>query len=143
MWTMPDSLITQIMKHKYFLECSILEATVEKKPFYAWGIIQRACSVLTEGLVWRIGNGEKVKIWEDKWLPNSSTGKVLSTSRYLAPNATVSELFDESGCGWNTSLLAELFTVDEGKQIRSIPISLTKQEDRLIWRGTSKGVFFL
>jgi ribonuclease HI/ribosomal protein L37AE/L43A len=140
-WTKSDSLIAQIMKHKYFPECSILEATVGKKPSYAWRSIQRACSVLKEGLVWRIGNGKKVKIWEDKWLPNSSTGKVLSSARYLDPNATVSELFEESGCGWKMSLLDKLFTEEERKLIKSIPISLTNQEDRLIWKGTPKGVF--
>ena len=39
MWTMPDSLIAQIMKHKYFLECSILEATVGKKNRPTHGIV--------------------------------------------------------------------------------------------------------
>jgi hypothetical protein len=66
--------------------------------------------------VWRIGNGKKV---------NSSTGKVLSSPRYLIPNATVSELFDESECGSKTYLLDKLFMEEERKLIRSIPISLT------------------
>jgi hypothetical protein len=26
---------------------------------------------LEAGLVWQVGNGEKIKIWRDKWLPSS------------------------------------------------------------------------
>jgi hypothetical protein len=39
MWTMPDSLIAQIMKHKCFSECSILEATVGKKNRPMHGVV--------------------------------------------------------------------------------------------------------
>ena len=27
---------------------------------------------------WQVGNGQNIKIWGDKWLPNSSTFKVIS-----------------------------------------------------------------
>lgn len=39
------------------------------------------------------------------------------------------------------SLLAQMFSKEEITTIQSIPISQTNQEDRLIWRGTAKGVF--
>jgi ribonuclease HI len=141
MWSTPNSLIARIMKYKYFPECSILEASIRDKPSFAWRSIQSACELLKEGLVWRIGNGKKAKVWQDKWVPKSSTGKVFSAPRILDQNATVCELFDASGRSWNQFLLDQLFSVEEGRNIRTIPISLSNQEDRLIWRGTAKGVF--
>jgi hypothetical protein len=143
MWSMPDSLIAQIIKYKYFLECSILEATIRYKPSFAWRSIQSACELFKEGLVWRIGNGKKAKVWKDKWVPKSFSGKVFSAPRILDPNATMCELFDVSGSGWNQWLLDQLFSVEERRNIKSIPISLSNQEDRLIWRGTSEGVLFV
>jgi hypothetical protein len=74
-------------------------------------------------------------------VPKSFSGKVFSAPRILDPNATVCELFDASGSGWNQWLLDQLFSVEERRNIKNIPISLSNQEDRLIWRGTSKGVF--
>ena len=37
--------------------------------------------VLKEGIIWRIGNGENVKIWEDPWLPKGPTGKLVTIKR--------------------------------------------------------------
>jgi hypothetical protein len=75
---MPDSLVARIMKAKYNPECSILEAPLKNKPSYAWRSIQGSCSLLREGLVWKVGDGRKVRIWHDKRLLNSSTFRVQS-----------------------------------------------------------------
>ena len=42
---------------------------------------------------------------------------------------------------WNSDLLAQLFSAEERDLIYSIPISTTDQEDRQIWRGTTRGTF--
>jgi hypothetical protein len=36
LWKTPDSLIARIMKAKYYPECSVLEASLGKKPSFAW-----------------------------------------------------------------------------------------------------------
>jgi hypothetical protein len=35
MWTMPDSLVALIIKAKYHSDCSVIEATLLKKPSFA------------------------------------------------------------------------------------------------------------
>lgn len=141
LWQMLDSLIARIMKAKYFPDCSILEAVSGKKPSFAWMSIQSACDLIREDIIWRVGNGETICIWHDKWLPNPSTYRVQSLPAVLASSATVSELIDRDTWWWNHSLLEQIFSPAEVKLILSIPISSSNQEDILLWRGTAKGDF--
>jgi ribonuclease HI len=137
----PDSLIARIMKAKYFPNCSILEATQGRNPSFAWRSIQKSCSLLKEGLVWRVGNGATAKIWQDRWMPNLPTCKITTPPTLLAPSATVKELIDPDSKNWNYDLLVRLFSNSEVKNILTIPLCRTNQDDVLIWRGTTKGVF--
>ena len=50
--------------------------------------------MVKEGLRWRVGNGERIWVWEDKWLPLSSTFKVVSPNSFLHADTHVSELID-------------------------------------------------
>jgi hypothetical protein len=70
LWQTPDSLVSRIMQGKYYANGSILEAKMGHNPSYAWRSILSSCDLLKEGLYWRIGNGEKAKIWGDKWVPS-------------------------------------------------------------------------
>lgn len=36
--------------------------------------------LLEEGFLWKVGNGENIKIWLDKWLPQSSSYMVGSSA---------------------------------------------------------------
>jgi hypothetical protein len=48
---MPDSLITRIMKAKYFPGCTILEACPRKKMSFAWKSILSSSDLVREGLI--------------------------------------------------------------------------------------------
>lgn len=88
-----------------------------------------------------MGNGLKVQIWKDKWLPTLSTFRVLSPPNSLSADETVSALIDGDSKWWKTQLLESLFTEEEVKVITTIPISCTNQEDIQISRGTMNGNF--
>lgn len=60
LWQNPNSLIAGIMKAKYFPKGQVLEANLGSKPSFAWRSIQSSKDLLMKGLVWKIGNGEKV-----------------------------------------------------------------------------------
>ena len=62
MWHMLDSLVSQIIKAKYYLGGSILESQLGNKPSFAWRSIRGSGDLLKDGLVWRIGNGLTAKI---------------------------------------------------------------------------------
>jgi hypothetical protein len=143
LWNMPYSLVSQIIKAKYYPRGSILEAQLGNKPSFAWRSIWGSGDLLKDGLVWRIGNGSTVKIWSDKWVPIPNTYSIQSPPQVhiIEPNATVSELIDRDTQWWNMERLEQIFNAEEIKPILFIPLSCTNQPDVLIWRGTAKGSF--
>jgi len=74
----PESLVARIYKEKYFPHVSFLEDKLGRRHSYAWRSISQARNILEVGLVRRVGNGQKISVWKDKWLPNFGTGKVQS-----------------------------------------------------------------
>lgn len=97
--------------------------------------------LLQDGMFLRVGNGEKVRIWGDKWIPMPTSYKVQSPCRILGENAIVGDLVDVNARRWNSSLIHEIFLEHEAKLICSMPLSRYSQDDQLIWRGTSNGIF--
>jgi hypothetical protein len=137
----PDSLTAKIIKAKYYPNSSILEANLGSEPSFAWRSIHSARSLLEKGLIWRIGNGQSVKIWGDRWIPIPSTYKIQSPPRDLNQMSKVCDLIDKENEEWNQQLLARNFTKEEMTAINTIPISLLSQPDVQVWRGTTSGVF--
>jgi hypothetical protein len=88
-----------------------------------------------------VGNGESIQIWKDRWVSRSNTFQITTPPRILDPEATVSELFQEGSSWWNTQLLHSIFPLDEVQLILSIPLGSKIQQDTLLWRGTTNGLF--
>jgi hypothetical protein len=40
---------------------------------YVWRSILKGLEVLKEGMIWRVGNGTNIRIWNDPWFPSGST----------------------------------------------------------------------
>ena len=76
-----DSLVARILNAKYFPFCDILHANLGSSPSYTWLSIFNNLEVLRYGTRWSVGNGCLIHIWDDKWLPNPTTYKVISPSR--------------------------------------------------------------
>jgi hypothetical protein len=52
--------------------------------------------VLVDGLRWRVGNGESIRIWKDRWIDSPSTYRIISPVRHLEANATVNSLINQN-----------------------------------------------
>jgi hypothetical protein len=141
LWHCPNSFLAQIMEAKYYRGKNFLDSKLGNRPSFAWRSIHSSCGLLKEGLIWRIGDGARVRIWKDKWLPRPSTFMVQSKPVLLDPNATVNALIDGDTHWWNLPLLENLFTKEEAQLILTLPVSTTSQEDTCIWRGTKNGSF--
>ena len=71
-------------------------------------------------------------MWEDKWLPLSSTYKVVSPNIFLHAVTRVSELIDSASANWKSFVIDALFLSHEAETIKSIPLSSRLPEDKLI-----------
>jgi hypothetical protein len=95
----PESLVAQVMRAKYFPDTAFMQASLGRNPSYAWRSIFKAKDLIEKGMLWRVGNGETIKIWGDRWLPNFGPSRVQSPTLGMDPDTRVSFLIDQQG-GW-------------------------------------------
>jgi hypothetical protein len=137
----PNSLASKILKEKYFPQESFLNAQLGRQPSYIWRSFWNARSLLEEGLFWRVGDGNRIGIWNDKWVLGTPSGFLQSPIRLLDRNAKVCELLNTDTNWWNMPLVHEIFSAEEAKLIFSMAVNPHTGEDRLVWRCTKNGEF--
>ena len=99
--------------------------------------------IVKHGLRWRIGNGEHVQVWGDKWLPTPSTYKVTSPRMFMQAQTMVSELIDKENASWKSEVVDALFLPHEVEVIKSIPLSVHLLANKQVWACSSNGVFMV
>ncbi|XP_041027032.1 uncharacterized protein LOC121267250 [Juglans microcarpa x Juglans regia] len=134
-------LAKQGLRAKYFQETSFVNAKLGQKPSYIWRIMLKARNLIDAGSFWRIGSGDKVRIWGDKWLPKTIPSVVKSPISQLDGNAKVQELLKPGEKRWSMELVEHIFCKEDVDIIAQIPISSSTSPDQLIWKGTSSGFF--
>lgn len=80
-----------------------------------------AQEVVCKGVRWRVGYGQKIQIWDEKQLPNSSLYKVISPKSPNPLVSLVSDLIDINDKRWNIDLLQQVFLPFEANYIGGIP----------------------
>lgn len=135
----PSSLTTQIFKAKYFPNSSFVESSLGNRPSFVWRSIFASIELLQQGLVWRVGDGKGIHVWQDRWLSIPISYAVQSPQRIIGEDTWVAALINSDLCSWKTTLLQEVFN-EEAKVIANIPLSPTLPPDRLIWNGIIDGV---
>ena len=106
-----------------------------------WRSIWNAKFLLKEGLVWRVGDRRKIKIWGEKWLPSPSTHAIQTPIRILDSEAKVCDLIDPDTNWWNISLIKEIFIKEEMEMICGMAICPRSQQDRVVCTGNKSGLF--
>ncbi|KAI5338230.1 hypothetical protein L3X38_017501 [Prunus dulcis] len=137
----PNALVARILKARYFKNCSILEAQIGHSPSYIWQSLCKAHVLIEQGSRWRIGNGHSVRIWGDRWLPNSESFQVSSSQAEGFEEAKVNSLINPVTMKWREDLLQAWFSPEEVNCIRNIPLSFRHPPDTLIWHFERGGQY--
>jgi len=131
-------LVARILKEKYYLIGDFLHAQLSQRPSYAWRSIIKARAMLEEG---RVGNGENVRIWGEKWLLSTSSNLVRSPVRKLDLDAKVSALINQAIGWWNFNLIHAIFEPAEADNVCAMGLSPLKHPNKLVWNGSKNGLF--
>jgi hypothetical protein len=97
------------------------------------------------GFRWKVGDGKKIKFWEDNWLGNSSLA-IQFWDLYTIVNektSTIADLWDgrDLKCTFRRTVNSRLGrTWQEIVQIAST-IVFSEEEDALIWKFSSNGIY--
>jgi hypothetical protein len=105
----PESLSARLLKAKYFSNSTFMEVPIGARVSFVWRSICNAKELLSQGLLWGVGDGHSIKIYGDRWLPTPITHLVQSPTNLLGQTAMVSDLIDQVQ-GYCVSILA-LFCV--------------------------------
>ena len=126
---------------KDFPSYEFVQATMGRNLSYVWRSIMAAQEVVKRGIRWQVGNGQKIQIWKDRWLPSPSQYKVISPPSLLHHEARVNELIDVANGEWRSELVVSVFLPSEAETICGIALSAAMPEDRQIWAPTANGRF--
>uniref|UniRef100_A0A803LJ42 Uncharacterized protein n=1 Tax=Chenopodium quinoa TaxID=63459 RepID=A0A803LJ42_CHEQI len=139
--TYTDSLMTKVLKGKYFPNANFLDAKVSPAARYTWKSICSAREVLRKGVRRMIGVSESVDIYRGPWVPTLLEFRVRSVNREdrQGPNM-VKELLTD-GC-WGLEVLQNLSSRDEVEAITKIPVLMFNSGDFLSWNYGKNGDFF-
>ena len=74
-------------------------------------------------MVWRIGNGEAVRIKEDKWLPVRPSRVIISPLPSVMAETKVSSLINQELSVWKSDEVNRVFLPHEASLILTIPLS--------------------
>ncbi|PNT70079.1 hypothetical protein BRADI_2g05096v3 [Brachypodium distachyon] len=90
------------------------------------------------GVIWRIGDGSKIRIWRDNWLPRNEGLKITSETTSTRLHR-VKQLFVPGRREWNSQLVNETFPPHDVEQILSIGIH-QNEEDFVAWNFGKHGL---
>lgn len=113
--------------------------------FTFWKGFMWAAAAAKIGFKWMVGNGRKIKFWEDNWLGSSSLAIQFWDVYVIVneQNATIAELWDGENlrCTFRRTVNERIMNLwNEIVQIAST-ISFKDEEDSLIWQYSSSGGF--
>lgn len=78
-----ESLVFKVLKAKYFTRGDFIHASLGHNPSYTWLSIMAEQNLVRDDLRWRVGN---IWVWEDRWLPVSSTYRIICSRMFLLEN---------------------------------------------------------
>ncbi|XP_026378732.1 uncharacterized protein LOC113273187 [Papaver somniferum] len=135
-----DSLWYQLMDSKYLMGGNILNMDTKAKYGNSWiwkGILQGIQNI-QQYCSWKIGKGNRIKIWEDLWIPNS-TEKLIKPAHCLQHIEMLKHLMTPSG-KWNAQLVQQIFSINTAQIILSQEIH-PGADDTMSWNLNNTGKF--
>ena len=111
--TRPNLLLSKILRGKYFKGKTIWETNLKNGDSWCWRSILSAKDLLQKGIRKRVGDGKTIDIWKDKWLADSTDGKMSSGHTHDTEFQWVSELIRNGE--WDEDTLGRIFDEEDRK----------------------------
>ena len=133
-----NSLLFKVFSTKYFPTGSVLEAK-SKKGSYAWQSILKARHVIEKGMLWRVGDGSQIRVFEDSWIPGYLPTKAVPCTLECKDDSMVSSLINQTTMEWNGQLIDQKISPYLAQRIKAIPLCRMPQEDCTVWPRNRDG----
>lgn len=74
----PNSLCAQVLKARYYPDGRLEDTVFSGNASSTWQAIQYGLELLKKGIVWRVGDGQNIRIWRDRWVPREPSRQPVS-----------------------------------------------------------------
>lgn len=133
--------MSKLLKQKYHLTIDFVDDKLDHHSSFMWRSLLSRCKLHKNGLLWRIGNGKKTKIWKDKWIHRPMSHSIQSPIHLLDEDALITELIDQDAHYQKQDLINQIFSPKEVRAITSIPLSIIDRDDLLVLYPAKNGLF--
>ncbi|GMP66454.1 hypothetical protein CsSME_00026814 [Camellia sinensis var. sinensis] len=139
-----NSLWVDVLKNKYLGQQPFLIKKKGKSISYIWKGILNTRELLVQGVCWKLGKGNKVRIWKDWWCGDGAFELVVDTLTNQTTNCehtTVESLLDTHG-DWDLNHLQNSFPLPMVEAIVKLqPPRFIAREDTPRWIKSFDGEF--
>ncbi|XP_057803589.1 uncharacterized protein LOC131018917 [Salvia miltiorrhiza] len=129
--TNPETLVARVFRARYFCQGDFMHARLSGNVSFIWRSLLWSRPLIEKGMVWQIGDGSRVRIFQDSWVQDLDSGHVMGKADYGNSERRVMELIDENN-NWNEEVLNELFWPHEKEAILRTPIC-EKADEYALW----------
>jgi hypothetical protein len=138
--TKPSSMCSRLLKSIYFPRGNFLDTVFRQDASPSWQGIEHGRQLLKEGLIWRIGNGDKVDIWRDSWIPRDYNLKV-SPGKSNSRLRRVKQLLLPQSNQWNEEVVKRVCFPRDADWILNLKLPKEKCDDFFAWHYEKTGIF--
>jgi hypothetical protein len=138
--TDPSSLCARVLKGRYFPDCDVWDAPQTRSASYTWRSICHGMILVKKGIRWSVGDGKKIKLLTDNWIPNVLPGSFKTLSP-IPDGATVESLLKDDHSSWDADVVRAVFEEEVANQVLQVPVSRRGGEDSVSWPYTKFGVY--
>jgi hypothetical protein len=111
------------------------------KPSFVWRNICNSKFILKAGSRWRIGDGEDISVWYNKWIANDVTLIPHANGDFPLADLRVSDCMIHNRKEWNLPFLQSIFDHHVVENIVNTLLYPSVTEDRLIWKKENHGEY--
>ncbi|XP_057808441.1 uncharacterized protein LOC131022916 [Salvia miltiorrhiza] len=103
-----STLLARSLKARYFPRADILLASKAHNPSFVWKSLLVGRDLLVEGIAWRMGDGSRIRIGLDAWLPDGFGKFQTARVHDRWANYRVADLLLDNQPSWDMSKLANI-----------------------------------
>ena len=109
---------------------------------WAWKSLLYGRDLIFKGICWQVGNGQSIRIYEDKWIPGIHVPLSNLIPFAGSSDTRVSELINlVHNRPAGMSLVLHLFPISISQRILAIPLPHPFKQDDLLWPFTKTSAY--
>jgi hypothetical protein len=127
-------------KRSILPDTDFLSAVKPRSASFTWRSILHGRDLLVKGLRWNVGNGERISITKDNWIP----GFPADTIKPLSPIPAAAKfcfLMNDEGNAWEVDTVRMFFHDELASTILQIPIRRHGGDDYVSWAHDKHGLY--